>query len=137
MESPRPQHLAARRLVSALALVLAACGTARFEPRPVVQPSGPLDAAAAADLAVHNHPDARRALARLEEAEALPDAAHSLLWPDVQVGVAATRTDRPSQAFGSVLDQGAPTSTTPARARTCGPRSVRASCSTTAGGGAR
>lgn len=106
MEIPFRQWLAARRLAPALALVLVACGTARFEPRPVAEPSGPLDAASAADLAVHNHPDARRALARLEEAEALSDAARSLLWPAVKVGVAATRTDRPSQAFGSVLDQG-------------------------------
>jgi outer membrane protein TolC len=109
MERLLPQILArrvGRIALLVVALLATACRSATFEPQPLHLPTGPLDVQAAAELAVANHPDARSAREHLRRADALTADARAARWPEFAVGAEFTRTDRPSQAFGTVLDQG-------------------------------
>jgi outer membrane protein TolC len=109
MECHLPQ-VVARRVprwtAIAFALIAAACTSVSFEPEPLSLPAGPIDVHDAARLAVANHPDARIARENLTRADALTADARAALWPDVAVGAEYSRTDRPSQAFGTILDRG-------------------------------
>ena len=99
-----------RRLVafSALGLWIAfASGCKELEVRlpEIARPQGPLSLAATVDLALRNSPDLLQAQSRLERARVAVDLAVSDYWPVLQIIEGYTRADKPSQAFGAILDQ--------------------------------
>ena len=98
--------LALRLVCRAGVLICCACSAPLVSLPEVRLPDGPLSLHAAMELALFNNPDVLAADARLASARASVDLAESSFWPSFQVGVSATRTDQPSQAFGSILDQG-------------------------------
>jgi outer membrane protein TolC len=71
----------------------------------IEKPAGPLSLDAAVELALRNNPDVQAAGERVEQARAAISEAWSYYWPVLQVMERVSRTDQPSRAFGSILDQ--------------------------------
>jgi len=82
------------------------CSIPEFIPPRVEKPRGPLSLEAAVDLAIRNNPDITAAAERLAAAQGAIDEAYSNYWPVLQLVESFTQTDRPSRAFGNILDQG-------------------------------
>ena len=87
--------------------VLVAAGCTVPEPLPisVEKPKGPLTLETAVDLAFKNNPDLNAAQQRVDEASAAITNAAYDLGPVIQFVESFTAVDKPSQAFGYLLDQ--------------------------------
>jgi outer membrane protein TolC len=92
-------------LAAAIALVVPGCVVPEYKPPPIEKPGGPLSLEEAVELAFHNNPDLESATKSVEVARLAIDEALSQYWPALQFVESFTQVDKPSYAFGYILDQ--------------------------------